>query len=150
MDSREFLEQLKQRYNSVTIEQKDTEHELDVLLVTEKSKPYNFYIWIERGWATLDIGAVLKPEPTKYFWYQSWENFKENDPEWKDDLIETAFEQLELLLNNRTRVIQRKGLFATSFECQYWNSDWTRISKNTALHSNFHLPKIIGRRKIYQ
>lgn len=150
MNSNEFLEQLNQRFSSVTFEQKETEHELDVLVVTEQSKSYNFYIWIEGGWTTLNIGATLKSEPSKYFWYQSWENFKENDPEWKNELCETALEQLELLLNNRTRVIQRKGLIASSFECQYMNSEWTRISKNTALHGRLSLPKIKGRKKVYE
>ncbi len=121
-----------------------------MLVVTEQSKSYNFYIWIEGGWTTLNIGATLKSESSKYFWYQSWENFKENDPEWKNELRETTIEQLELLLNNQTRVIQRKGLLATSFEYQYMDSDWTRISKNTALHTNFKLPKIHGRKKIYE
>jgi len=150
MDSRDFLEQLKQHFNSVTFEQKETEHELDVLVVMDEPKPYNFYIWIEGGWTIMDIGAILKSEPTKYFWYQSWENFDRIDSEWIDELFETATEQLDLLLNRQTRIIQRKGLLASSFECQYMNSEWTRISKNTALHGRLRLPKISGRKKIYE
>jgi hypothetical protein len=150
MDSREFLRQIKQRFSKVSFHQRETEHELDVLVLTEYAKPYDFYIWIEGGWTIMDIVARLKSEPTKYFWYQTWENFKEDDPKWKKELLKTAIEQLELLLNNRTRVIQRKGLLASSFECQYMNSEWMRVDKNRALHSNIELPKISGRRKIYE
>ncbi|MEO9965466.1 MAG: hypothetical protein ABJF11_06750 [Reichenbachiella sp.] len=150
MDSSEFLEQLKQRFNSIAFERKETEHELEVLVVTEEPKPYNFYIWIEGGWTIMDIGATLKSEPSKYFWYQSWENFYDVDTKWIDELLETATDQLEILLNKKTRVIQRKGLLASSFECQYMNSEWAKLSKNRALHSNLELPKISGRKKVYE
>jgi len=69
-NSGNFLGQLKKRFNLATFEQNETEHELDVLVITDEPKPYNFYIWIEGGWAIIDIGATLKSEPTKYFWYQ--------------------------------------------------------------------------------
>jgi len=149
MDSNQFLEQLKQRFTKVTFEQKETEHELDILIVTDQSKSFNFYIWIEGGWTTMDIGATLKDEPNKDFWYSSFEHIKEDDPTWIPELMEIAFDELGKILDHETRIIQRKGFLSTSFECQQLTSSWNRVSKNRFFHTNFELPEINGRRKTY-
>ncbi|QSE98987.1 hypothetical protein [Fulvivirga lutea] len=150
MDSAEFIGKLKQRFNSVTFVQKETEYELDVLVLTAEKKPYDFYIWIDNDWAFMDIGATLKSEPNRYFWYQSWENLNGLDSDWINELFDDSNELLKLLLKHPTRIIQCKGIFSSSFECQFLDTDWKRISKNSVLHTNFNIPKINGRTKIYE
>lgn len=150
MDSSDFLKKLIERFDHVSFVQKETEHELEVLILTGEKKPYDFYIWIVSDWTFMDIGARLKSEPTNYFWYQSWQKIHGLDSDWINELFDVSNELLELLLNHQTRIIQRKGIFSSSFECQFLDTDWSRISKNSVLHTNFNIPKIKGRTKIYE
>ncbi|NDK54646.1 hypothetical protein [Pontibacter fetidus] len=149
MTSVEFLEKIRQHFDTAIFQPRETEHELDVLILTAEQKLYNYYLWIESNWTTLNIGATLKSAPEKYFWYEACENNYENNLEWIMQLLKYSFRELDKLLNYETRIIQKKGMITTSFECQYLTDKWNRVSKNSIVHSNIALPKIHGRNKVY-
>jgi hypothetical protein len=74
----------------------------------------------------------------------------QDDIEWKKLISNSVFDTIDKLVHYPTRIIQKNGLFSTSFTCEYFDSTWKTISKNSVPRLfGIGVPKIAGRVKVY-
>jgi hypothetical protein len=89
---------------------------------------------------------LLFPNETKYFWYMPFEVGA------FDDLDNSFVRAVEQLVRYETRIVQRRGLFADSFRCDFKaGSEWKKVYAHSAFHpGGFHPPIIAGREHVYR
>jgi hypothetical protein len=96
------------------------------------------------------IGArLLAADGTDYFWYMPFEDAAFRNS--VEDLDAAFARTVERLIRNETRIVQKRGLIADSFRCDYKAaSGWKRVYSHSASRfGGFHPPLIAGRERIY-
>jgi hypothetical protein len=123
--------------------------ELELEFSTGQTEEYLFYLWL---WPqiSLIIGARLRSNPDCYFWYESTDRITRDDTDWEKQVKESIVDTIEKLVKYPTRIIQRDGLFSSSFVCEYFDGSWKTMSKTSAIKLfGLCIPKIQGRVKVY-
>ncbi len=149
MSSFDIQEKIKRTFKNIEFHDRHSDDQLCLEFSTSKKKDYTFYLWIESLWTTLNIGASLKGNPDKYFWYDSAEKLNMGDEEWVNWAEEYIFRTLDKLVNYETRIIQKDGLVFTSFTCEYFDNEWKELTKNRGFRWTLDTPKIKGQKKVY-
>jgi hypothetical protein len=150
MDTSNILESIAKRFPKIYFKSREySSGELELEFSADQAKEYLFYLWL---WPqiSLVIGARLVGKPDHYFWYDSTDRTTRDEIEWEKQVHEFIVDTIDKLVNYRTRIIQRDGVFSSSFTCEYFDGNWKVMSKNSALKFiGLNTPKIQGRNKVY-
>jgi hypothetical protein len=92
---------------------------------------------------------LLAADVKDYFWYMAFEDAAFRNS--VEDLDAAFVETVERLIRNETRIVQKRGLIADLFKCDYKAaSGWKRVYSHSAFRfGGFHPPLIAGRERIY-
>jgi hypothetical protein len=108
-------------------------------------KDYSFYAWVSPSITQSTIGASLKVDSKeKYcFWSSLNDLYGSEGPE-LEWTLKFLIENMEIILNHRTRIIQRKGWINMIFTLEYYkDGDWKSLGSTMAFrYSHFKFPKM--------
>lgn len=100
----------------------------------------------------LSLAAMIE-SPTEgsdrpCFWYKQWEIWRRQDA----DLMRSQFHQtLSVVVTSESRITQHRTLFCWNFHCDVWqDAQWRTIGEHVLLRGMWTVPRIIGRRHVYQ
>jgi hypothetical protein len=150
MNTSNIMESITNRFPRIYFKPREySSGELELEFSADQTKEYLFYLWL---WPqiSLVIGARLRGKPDHYFWYESTDRTTRDDIEWEKQVHEFIVDTIDKLVNYRTRIVQREGVFSSSFTCEYFDGSWKVISKSSALKLfGLDIPKVQGREKVY-
>ena len=109
---------------------------------------YSFSVYVYPGGETCISACRQGANDDEYFWHLVFEEADFSD---LGELEGKFMADLVKLLNNPTRITQKKGALFDNFYCEYHvDGEWQSIGGNRCFRfSNFHPPKIIGKSKEY-
>ncbi len=108
---------------------------------------YDYSIWVSTDKSHSSIGAELKDAGAhNFFWYESYEAYYDGD------LNEFVVATMDILVNHKTRIVQKKGILIQRLTCEYYkDGTWYKFCTQLALrYLGIRCPKIEGRMRIYQ
>lgn len=141
------------RYPHIAFTDKSDNENLLLEFNTINQKDYNYTIWLGTEAMCASIGAkLIDSNDDEYFWNYPYEPYNSISSEEKIvDSMDFILEELELLTNFKTRIIQKNNLLSQTFICEVLKDDiWTTYYKHSALKTKFVFPTIDGNHKIYQ
>ena len=140
----EIISSLESRY-SIELEHEINDKGLVFKFSNRLQKDYDFIGWVSPSITQSTIGASLKVDSDNkhYFWHMLNDLYKSKGPELKWTL-EFLIEKMDILLNHKTRIIQRKGWINMIFTLEYdKDGDWKGLGSTMAFrYSNFRFPKM--------
>jgi hypothetical protein len=149
MSERNYFEEIttaiQSRYPSVSFEIEFESQHLLMRFDNGFQKDYTFYLGVEKGITQSTIGASLKVDSKEkyYFWSLLNDLYKSEGPE-LEWTLKFLIENMEIILNHRTRIIQRKGWINMIFTLEYYkDGDWKSLGSTMAFrYSHFKFPKL--------
>ncbi|MFZ4455245.1 MAG: hypothetical protein ACOYOT_03400 [Bacteroidales bacterium] len=150
-DFEEILKALNDRFNEIKFTIQSLNNRVQLTFQSQYQIDYYYSVDISNELRFISIGVVLKNQPNNlYFWSTGMEFSNASDFETIGK--EYLFEQLEILIGNRTQIIQKKSVFAQTFTLEYYKDGvWKVLDKNNAFRfSNFIFPKIDKKIEIYR
>ncbi len=130
------------------------ESHVDDLILTFKGQhqaDYYYVIIVSKYVDFIHIGAnLINQPPYQYFWHIDY-NFIDNANLNERNLHNIIIENLRILVNYQTRIIQKKGLFRHTFTLEYLKDNkWIEYYKNNGSRfSDLKFPEIGKSKKVY-
>lgn len=95
------------------------------------------------------IHAIFAKDHSAYFWYMPFEEaaFAGSPPNLRASFIST----IELVIRNETRIVQKRHLASTSFQCDVKaDAVWAKVyGHSCSKFGNFKPPQIAGKEHVY-
>ena len=153
MKSESLTSEIKRRFPETVFNDNSYENNLVLEFQTRTQIVFIYTVWLCHQQIRASVGAkLLATTGQQYFWYCPFDPYSSDIIDDKvNDCMNFIFDELDILTNYQTRIIQRKGWFNQIFICEYFKDNkWQLHYKHSALLTNIDFPKIIGRERIYK
>jgi hypothetical protein len=143
-----IMDFLKKRFPHTNFDVRESEISYNFIFNNNFPHKYFFELEVFKDLIEVDIMARLHDQnELSYFWHLDTFGFQSENK--KLDILNFIEENLDILINSKIRIIQKKNLLNNSFTLEYLVlNSWRKLSSNYG-SKRLDLPKFKGRVKTY-
>lgn len=147
-----FKSKILEKYHKIEFAEDSCIDDLTLTFSNSFQTEFYFVLTISKSLEFASIGACLNNAPkNQYFWLTDIDiiDSEENDV---NLITEFIIETLDIILQHKTRITQKKTLLTQKFILDYCvNGKWIKFSQRSGLrYTNLSFPEFKGRKKMYE